>query len=39
VTIVSWLADAARDLRGESLLDADAVLQLLVARMTRLFVG
>jgi len=39
VLIVGWLADAARDLRGASALDADTVLQLLVARITRLFVG
>lgn len=37
--IVGWLADAARDLRGASMLDPDTVLELLVARITRLFVG
>lgn len=39
VSIVSWLADASRDLRGESVMDADSVLQLLVARMARMFAG
>ncbi|MCI2974863.1 MAG: hypothetical protein MP439_02155 [Ferrimicrobium sp.] len=37
VLMVGWLADAARDLRGASMLEADTVLELLVARLTRLF--
>ncbi|MCL5973613.1 MAG: DNA polymerase III subunit delta [Ferrimicrobium sp.] len=39
VLVVGWLADATRDLRGASILDADTVLELLVARLARLFVS
>lgn len=37
IAIVGWIADAYRDLRGESLLDAEAVLVLLVTRLSQVF--
>jgi DNA polymerase III delta subunit len=37
IAIVGWIADAYRDLRGDSVLDPEAVLVLLVTRLSQVF--